>query len=204
MEATPPDVPDAAFRLALHLQRRRDLIGAQIVYERALSRHPESWRLRNALSNLYIWRGRPAQGLALLDAAPEGSLDNARAKRSALENRARAYVGLGRLDELEALLPELEAMGTPRGERLFLAARAAFKGGRRDEGLAALEDALAERREPIPESQLLWALLVQGREYQNAGRDTDALDAYRKARTLDPDNRDVVAFFERLKARERR
>lgn len=193
-----PNTPLAALQLSRYLAAvRRDPVGAQIVLERALGRHPGDWRLRVAFANRLSSRHRDEQALEVLDEAPPP--EDPTLRRHSLDARARALSALGRLSDLEPVLDRLERLGAPSSALAMYRGIGWLRAGKRAEAIAALEQALAEQRPPLEGPQRLRALILLGQQWQKEGEYRKALEFFRQAREIDPEHPAVKKFFEMLR-----
>ncbi len=197
--AATPNRPDNAVRLARHLVSRNDPAGAQIVLERALARHPRDAALTIELASVLRRRGRHDAALELLERLEEPS-DPALAQRAAAL-RAWLLARSGGADALERL--DLGAgTGTAKDPASASEARARARlladEGRIDDAVAVLEAALERRRPPLLVRERLALLVELARLFEREGRYRKALETYRRAQAIDPDDPAVRRFLERL------
>jgi tetratricopeptide (TPR) repeat protein len=199
--AATPNEPDAAIRLSNYLWQRRDRVGAQLVLERALSRAPDSWSLRERLALRLVHRDREARALEVLAHRPQPEDPDVQLRIERL--RARAFAAMGELNRLQRALDRLAALGASDAELALVRGRAAARQGEHEEAMEALREALAARRPSLRERQRLQALLILGRLLREQGDYPGALERYREARRIDPDHPAVVRFFDELADRRR-
>lgn len=195
MEATPNE-PDAAYLLASYMRRRKDDVGAAIVLERALERHPESLRLKRALADVLAARGETRAALELL---PDVSEAEDRAERlRVLRLRAALMIREKRFDELDAVV----AAQVDAGEDPYLlaaqVARALVSKGSPDDAIETLREALARREPPMSPNRKLSLLIQLGTTLEHEKRHREALLAFREAAKIDPEHGAVKAYFRRL------
>ncbi len=195
MEAT-PNTPDAAYRLALWLRRRRDRSGARIVLERAVARYPDEPRLRRLLAVTLADQKRYGDALRQLAGRPLPA--DPLERRAWLSTLAMLHAVTGDGGALEEDCRRLLAAGEDPRIVSLARARFAIRQGHRSEGIRLLSEALAAPGPPLPRPRRLEMLLVLGSALRAEGRNREALEVYREARRLAPDHPAVRSFFRRL------
>jgi tetratricopeptide (TPR) repeat protein len=111
--------------------------------------------------------------------------------------RALAFEKRGNNTSARAFAKRAHAASPDRMDVLITLGRACITTGRLDEGIRALETVTA--RQPYN----LNALFILGAGYANAGRSTDALEAFRRVLEIKPDFSEAQRIVSRLKSQGR-
>ncbi|MDH3283161.1 MAG: O-antigen ligase family protein [Acidobacteriota bacterium] len=197
MEAT-PNRARAALELADYLTRERDdRVGAQVVLERALSRHPDHEELRRQLVGTLHARKLYEPALEILAGGLPPSGRDDRLARMRL--RAVILTRLQRWDGVESLIEELGREGEEPLRLELLRARTLLARDESDEALRILRSLVDGSPASLPHASRVDALVLIGRELERLNRLTEALAYYRRAQELDPRDPRVTRFFERLR-----
>lgn len=195
MEAI-PNQPTAVYNLAKYLIARGDWSGTQIVLERASSRFPKATSLKRLLAWVLTVRGRAADALAALEKLPVQ--DSPEELTGRLQVKAEALASLGRLDEAEKVLGELEHRQVDRRSLTLAWARILSARGDHQRAIQRIEGFLAADGARLPDHDRLALFLMLGQEQHTLGRIPEALDTFRKAQAIEPENPEVQQFFARL------
>ncbi len=200
MQAT-PNTPEAAAQLARFLlTAKKDPMGARIVLSRALERHPEAWQLRVALAQRQSAARHNERALEILDQRPLP--EDPRWRRAALRTRIQALAALGRVGELREAIDALESGGEARSWLDYYRALGHVRQGEKEQAISLLERATSAQKDPLPELTRLRALILLGQLERGRGEYRKALDAYRRARKIDPSHPEVERFFAELSSRQ--